>query len=100
VYQPQNRCLAELAAVWPNEERPPELMPLRIRGFSKLKTQLDEASGVSGWRWHDLRRTARTGMARLGVPRDHAEAVRMIATTMRTRSSPRRCGGSSTSQAW
>jgi integrase len=29
----------------------------------------------SGWRWHDLRRTARTGMTRLGVPRDHAEAA-------------------------
>ena len=27
------------------------------------------------WRWHDLRRTARTGMTRLGVPRDHAEAA-------------------------
>ena len=27
------------------------------------------------WRIHDLRRTARSGMARLGVPRDHAEAA-------------------------
>jgi hypothetical protein len=31
--------------------------------------------GWRGWRWHDLRRTARTGMTRLGVPRDHAEAA-------------------------
>jgi len=68
-------ALAELAVVWPKKETPPEWMPLRVRGFSKLKTQLDEASGVSGWRWHDLRRTARTGMTRLGVPRDHAEAT-------------------------
>jgi hypothetical protein len=46
-----------------------------LRGFSKLKLRLDKDSGVAGWRWHDLRRTARTGMARLGVPRDHAEAA-------------------------
>ena len=26
------------------------------------------------WRWHDLRRTVRTGLTRLGVPREHAEA--------------------------
>ena len=30
---------------------------------------------MSGWRWHDLRRSARTGMTRLGVSRDHAEAA-------------------------
>jgi len=46
-----------------------------LRGFSKLKERVDKVSGVTGWRWHDLRRTARTGMTRLGVPRDHAEAA-------------------------
>jgi hypothetical protein len=46
-----------------------------LRGFSKLKTRLDALSGVKAWRWHDLRRTARTGMTRLGVPREHAEAA-------------------------
>ena len=30
---------------------------------------------MPAWRFHDLRRTARTGMTRLGVPRDHAEAA-------------------------
>ncbi len=30
---------------------------------------------MTDWRWHDLRRTARTGMTRLGVARDHAEAA-------------------------
>lgn len=39
-----------------------------VSGFSKFKLRLDEASGVHGWRFHDLRRTATTGMARLGVP--------------------------------
>jgi integrase len=49
-----------------------------ISGFSKIKAALDkritEADRVNGnkpiapWRLHDLRRTAGTGMARLGVP--------------------------------
>jgi len=38
-----------------------------ISGFSKWKDRLDELSGVSDWRLHDLRRTAATGMASLGV---------------------------------
>jgi integrase len=46
-----------------------------FRGFSKLKARVDKDSGVTDWRWHDLRRTARTGMTRLGVSRDHAEAA-------------------------
>jgi hypothetical protein len=37
-----------------------------LRGFSKLKARIDKLSGVTSWRWHDLRRTARTGMTRLG----------------------------------
>jgi len=74
-------ALAELVTVWPNDE--PESGHLLLgrspgtgfRGFSKLKARLDVASKVEGWRFHDLRRTARTGMTRLGVPRDHAEAA-------------------------
>lgn len=38
-----------------------------VSGFSKWKAQIDELSGVENWRVHDLRRTAATGMARLGV---------------------------------
>ena len=38
-----------------------------MSGYSKAKRRLDEVSGVSGWRLHDLRRTAATGMIRLGV---------------------------------
>jgi integrase len=38
-----------------------------ISGFSKIKNQLDEASGVTDWRIHDLRRTCATGMARLKI---------------------------------
>jgi integrase len=36
-------------------------------GFSKLKTRMDELSGVSGWTLHDLRRSAATHLGRLGV---------------------------------
>jgi integrase len=34
-----------------------------ISGFSRLKKQCDERSGVTGYRLHDLRRTCATGMA-------------------------------------
>lgn len=38
--------------------------------WSKSKAKLDRLSGVTGWRIHDLRRTAASGMVRLGAPRD------------------------------
>jgi integrase len=44
-----------------------------LGGFNWFKGQLDAASGVKGWRLHDLRRTARSLMSRAGVPSDHAE---------------------------
>jgi len=36
-------------------------------GYTKGKAALDAAAGVTGWTIHDLRRTAATGMARLGI---------------------------------
>lgn len=42
--------------------------PRTFSGFSKAKLELDQLSGVTGWRLHDLRRTAASGMARLGHP--------------------------------
>jgi len=76
-------ALAEVEAIWPEhgEQAGPDWRLLGaipgggLRGFSKLKARLDALSGVTGWRWHDLRRTARTGMTRLGIPREHAEAA-------------------------
>jgi integrase len=38
-----------------------------LNGFGKWKEQLDKLCGVEGWTLHDLRRTAASGMARLGV---------------------------------
>jgi integrase len=44
-----------------------------INGKDRSKKRLDLDSGVTGWRLHDLRRTARSLMSRAGVPSDHAE---------------------------
>jgi len=38
-----------------------------VSGFTVVKKRIDDLSGVSDWRVHDLRRTAASGMARLGV---------------------------------
>ena len=46
-----------------------------VSGFSRAKARTDNLSGVSGWRLHDLRRTARTGLAEIGVPQIVAEKV-------------------------
>ncbi len=46
-----------------------------FNGFSKSKATLDEDSGVTDWRLHDLRRTMATGLQRLGVRLDVTEAV-------------------------
>ena len=40
-----------------------------------LKRRIDKLSGVTNWRWHDLRRTARSGMSRLGVDSRAASAA-------------------------
>jgi integrase len=39
----------------------------KLAGFSKLKTTIDREARVSGWRLHDLRRTAATRMQALGI---------------------------------
>ena len=41
--------------------------------MTRRKADIDRASGVSGWVLHDLRRTARSLMARAAVPAEHAE---------------------------
>jgi integrase len=46
-----------------------------VSGFSKAKCRLDELAGVRDWRLHDLRRTATTGMAKLGVEPHVADRI-------------------------
>jgi integrase len=43
--------------------------------FSRAKRLLDQLSGVTGWRLHDLRRTCVSGMARLGIAPHVADKV-------------------------
>lgn len=44
-----------------------------LSGLSRFKIELDQASGTSGWTYHDCRRTARSLMSRAGVSSDIAE---------------------------
>jgi integrase len=46
-----------------------------LNGWSRTKAKLDAAMGAPPWRLHDLRRTAATGMAELGIPPHIVEAV-------------------------
>jgi integrase len=46
-----------------------------FRNFTSAKRALDELSGVTDWRLHDLRRTCVSGMARLGVPPHVADKI-------------------------
>jgi integrase len=46
-----------------------------FNGWSKAKAALDAKSGVTNWRLHDLRRTAATGLQRLGVRLEVTEQV-------------------------
>jgi integrase len=46
-----------------------------FREFSKAKRKLDQLSGVTGWRLHDLRRTCVSGMARLGIAPHVADKI-------------------------
>src|SRR5439155_9700414 len=41
--------------------------------FATKKQDFDKLCAVTGWRLHDLRRTARSLMSRAGVNSDHAE---------------------------
>jgi integrase len=43
--------------------------------FASAKRKLDELSGVTGWRLHDLRRTCVSGIARLGVAPHVADKI-------------------------
>ncbi len=46
-----------------------------ISGFARAKARLDKRLNIAHWRLHDLRRTVRTELARLGVPEIVSERV-------------------------
>ncbi len=71
------------SVVWDILERLPRLGPYvfttdgerAYAGHSKLGSAMREASKVDSWTLHDIRRTGRTGLSRLGVPSQTAELV-------------------------
>jgi len=46
-----------------------------FQDYSLAKRELDQLSGVTGWRLHDLRRTCVSGMARLGIAPHVADKI-------------------------
>jgi integrase len=46
-----------------------------VSGWSKVKRRLDSRMNIAPWRLHDLRRTAATGMAELGISPHIVEAA-------------------------
>jgi integrase len=46
-----------------------------VAGHTRFKARLDQASEVTGWTLHDIRRTVATGLQRLGVRLEVTEAV-------------------------
>jgi integrase len=78
--RPHELILPKLALSLIGESAPDALVfagrgGAKISGFSKLKTALDKASGVTDWRLHDLRRTAASGMQTSGVANHIVQAV-------------------------
>ena len=65
------------------EQRAPAFFPGRLRGDSffkdkswhKLRAEIERRSGVTNWQLRDLRRTFRSGLSRLGVPRTVCEIL-------------------------
>lgn len=90
-----NRCTSSedtgyLFPATPMVDRYGNQLPLKkqtVSGYAKPKRRLDKAMGIETdetakgfdaaklWRVHDLRRTARSGFARLRVPREVAEKI-------------------------
>ena len=59
-------------------QREPLVSPLgtkTFQDFTHAKRLLDQLSGVTGWRLHDLRRTCVSGMARLGIAPHIADKI-------------------------
>jgi integrase len=60
------QMMAELDAL-PRLDESPWVLVKPINNPCKIKTTIDQLSGVTGWVTHDLRRTAATGLASLGI---------------------------------
>jgi integrase len=79
---PLTSQVLEILRQVPRFERSPLVIPASrlssdrpVSGFSQALTTAKRLSGVDGWHWHDLRRSATTGMARLSIPPHICERV-------------------------
>ncbi len=67
-----------LALATTNGDAPPTtglVFPGVASSVGGICRALRKATGLEDWTWRDLRRSAATGMARLGCPREHVEAA-------------------------
>ena len=81
------RNITSAGEFWLPSARTGEPMVERARSISAAARTMREVLGMADWRAHDLRRTARTNLSRLGVREEVAERVlnhaptdRMVAT--------------------
>jgi integrase len=70
----------DLRKIWPKHDAGPgwRLLGYKgngLRGYSSRKRHIDALSGLNGWTWHDLRRTCRTNLSKLGIGSDVGEAT-------------------------
>lgn len=75
---PLSEAMVDIIKALPNRDNGGYALSLDGGGraysnVSRPKAALDKASKVSGWTWHDVRRTMRTGLSRLGIREDIAE---------------------------
>ncbi len=75
---PLPKAMVDILAALPERDTGDYVLSLDGGGrpysnVSRPKAALDKASKVSGWTWHDVRRTMRTGLSRLGIREDIAE---------------------------
>ncbi|MGH8319962.1 MAG: tyrosine-type recombinase/integrase [Steroidobacteraceae bacterium] len=69
------RTLADGSPFWLPSQRTGKLATDRARSISKAARETRRELNMRDWRPHDLRRTARTHMARLGIAEEVAERV-------------------------
>jgi integrase len=71
-----DQCMAILKRAEKNQPWVFSVLGTRpFQKFSTAKRRLDQLSGVTGWRLHDLRRTCVSGMARLGIAPHVADKI-------------------------
>ena len=65
----------DIIAAQPKFAGSPFIFAVSPLSLGQAKRKFDDAAGVTGWRLHDLRRSARSLLARLGVQHEVAEAI-------------------------